>query len=335
MEATHILLGRPWQFDRKDFHDGLTNKLSFDFHGHKVILKSLSPKEVHEDQLKMKQKRENEKDKKSSKKSLLMTSKQVNKVIVSQKSIFLAMPRTLECVTDKVHSTCLDDLVKEIHDVFQDPPKYLPPLRGIEHQIDFMPGVSSPNRPAYRTNPKEDQIKIKTKRENEKANEVHDKPSHNTFSTNSILIRATPTRYPSSLSFSLPKVPTYTLYRIKNVKADFFLPPIFPNKIIPKQYFPTYFPSFPNAKSNLPISSCILLPNCKLTLFYVGVLNSWTNSLQLGEYDANQIDVINRRNGQGSKHLKFFLLVFAKDEAQAQSPSPRRPSPSPLQSKNH
>jgi len=46
--------------------------------------------------------------------------------------------------------------------------------------------------------------------------------------------------------------------------------------------------------------------------------------------DANQIDVINRRNGQDPKHLKFFLLVFAKDEAQAQSPSP-----SPLQSKNH
>ncbi|XP_068476897.1 uncharacterized protein [Phaseolus vulgaris] len=68
MEATHILLGRPWQFDRKVFHDGFTNKLSFGFHGHKVILKSLSPKEVLEDQLKMKQKRENEKDKKEFKK---------------------------------------------------------------------------------------------------------------------------------------------------------------------------------------------------------------------------------------------------------------------------
>jgi len=55
-----------------------------------------------------------------------------------------------------------------------------------------------------------------------------------------------------------------------------------------------------------------------MTLYYAGVLNSWTNSLQLGEYDENQIDVINRRNGQGPKHLKFFLLVFSKDEAQAQ-----------------
>jgi hypothetical protein len=31
----------------------------------------------------------------------------------------------------------------------------LPPLRGIEHQIDFIPEASIPNRPAYRSNPEE------------------------------------------------------------------------------------------------------------------------------------------------------------------------------------
>ena len=29
MEATHILLGRPWQYDTKAMHDGFTNKISF------------------------------------------------------------------------------------------------------------------------------------------------------------------------------------------------------------------------------------------------------------------------------------------------------------------
>ncbi|PKI70274.1 hypothetical protein CRG98_009351 [Punica granatum] len=31
----------------------------------------------------------------------------------------------------------------------------LPPVRGIEHQIDFVPGAAIPNRPAYRSNPDE------------------------------------------------------------------------------------------------------------------------------------------------------------------------------------
>ena len=34
-------------------------------------------------------------------------------------------------------------------------PDGLPPLRGIEHQIDFIPGAQIPNRPAYRSNPEE------------------------------------------------------------------------------------------------------------------------------------------------------------------------------------
>ncbi|XP_016733447.1 uncharacterized protein [Gossypium hirsutum] len=46
--------------------------------------------------------------------------------------------------------------LKEFEDVFPEHiPNGLPPIRGIEHQIDFIPGASIPNRPAYRTNPEE------------------------------------------------------------------------------------------------------------------------------------------------------------------------------------
>ncbi len=67
--------------------------------------------------------------------------------------MFIGIPRTLESelVLDNPH--CLANLVKEFEDVFQDPPKGLPPLRGIEHQIDFILDAFLPNRPAYRTNP--------------------------------------------------------------------------------------------------------------------------------------------------------------------------------------
>ena len=75
--------------------------------------------------------------------------------MLSQKNIFIAFPRALEIELALDSPSCLANLVKEFEDVFQDPPKGLPPLKGIEHQIDFIPGDSLPNRPAYRTNPTE------------------------------------------------------------------------------------------------------------------------------------------------------------------------------------
>ena len=53
MQASHILLGRPWQYDRKVQHDGLNNKYSFTHEGQKLILAPLSPQEVYADHIKM------------------------------------------------------------------------------------------------------------------------------------------------------------------------------------------------------------------------------------------------------------------------------------------
>ncbi|KAJ8764932.1 hypothetical protein K2173_010397 [Erythroxylum novogranatense] len=48
------------------------------------------------------------------------------------------------------------DIANEYSDVFPDDlHQGLPPLRGIEHQIDLIPGAAIPNRPAYRSNPAE------------------------------------------------------------------------------------------------------------------------------------------------------------------------------------
>ena len=47
-------------------------------------------------------------------------------------------------------------LLQELRDVFPSKiPPGLPPIRGIEHQIDLIPGASLPNRAAYRVNPEE------------------------------------------------------------------------------------------------------------------------------------------------------------------------------------
>ncbi|RDX61282.1 hypothetical protein CR513_60499, partial [Mucuna pruriens] len=63
MEVTHVLLGRPWQFDRKVIHDGVTIKISFVHKGNKVTLKPLTPRKVIEDQIKMEKKIEEKKRK--------------------------------------------------------------------------------------------------------------------------------------------------------------------------------------------------------------------------------------------------------------------------------
>ncbi|CAN4084978.1 unnamed protein product [Withania somnifera] len=86
MLACHVLLGRPWQFDRNVVHQGRTNKYTFVINGKKHVLAPLTPYQV-------------------------------------------LFPEEM--------------------------PSGLPPLRGIEHQIDFISGSQIPNRPAYRSNPAE------------------------------------------------------------------------------------------------------------------------------------------------------------------------------------
>ncbi|XP_027348077.1 uncharacterized protein LOC113859528 [Abrus precatorius] len=62
MEAGHLLLGRPWQFDKNVTHSGTSNKISFIHNSKKITLIPLTPKQVMEDQLKMKIKRDQEKE---------------------------------------------------------------------------------------------------------------------------------------------------------------------------------------------------------------------------------------------------------------------------------
>nr|KYP63905.1 hypothetical protein KK1_018492 [Cajanus cajan] len=51
METSHVLIGRPWQYDQKAIHNGFTNKISLTHMGKKYVLTPLSPSQVLEDQL--------------------------------------------------------------------------------------------------------------------------------------------------------------------------------------------------------------------------------------------------------------------------------------------
>ncbi|KAG7527866.1 Retrotransposon gag domain, partial [Arabidopsis suecica] len=155
MEASHILLGRPWQSDRRIMHDGFTNRYSFDFKGRKTVLVPMTPNEVYQDQVRLEQKGE------KVKKNLNFYAKagEVKQALYSKRPMLLfVFKQALTSLSDlaPVLPSEMKSLLQDYQDVFpEDNPKGLPPIRGIEHQIDFVPGASLPNRPAYRTNPVE------------------------------------------------------------------------------------------------------------------------------------------------------------------------------------
>ena len=64
MEAGHILLGRPWKFDKKEIHNGLTNEINLTDGSKKFKLVPLTPSQVIGDQVQIKLKWDEEKNRK-------------------------------------------------------------------------------------------------------------------------------------------------------------------------------------------------------------------------------------------------------------------------------
>ena len=179
MQACHILLGRPWQFDRKVQHDGYTNRHSFVHKGQNVVLKPMTPTQVAEAFDKGKVSKvsgdgegENGKKGKARGKTSQTDSPTPSSVLLASKrelvddyldgeTTLMLLCKELSLLSDELRASLpspILGLIEEYKDVFpEEIPAGLPPIRGIEHQIDLIPGASLPNRPAYRMNPQETQ----------------------------------------------------------------------------------------------------------------------------------------------------------------------------------
>jgi hypothetical protein len=162
MEACSLLLGRSWQDDIDSFHHGRSNHYSLMFKGQKIIIHTMTPEQIVTDDLA---------------RAVTTAKEQEPSPSTSDKSeIKLNAPVLLATRTDfddirDAHLPCyalvcssvlvsLDDapsldiplavanLLQEYADVFpKDLPPGLPQLRGIEHQIDFIPGASFQTAP--------------------------------------------------------------------------------------------------------------------------------------------------------------------------------------------
>ncbi|XP_042050223.1 uncharacterized protein LOC121795708, partial [Salvia splendens] len=190
MTACHVLLGRPWEFDRRAYKNGFTNEYFYMLNGLKVRLKPLLPSAVFEASQHLQKERERDREKRlveecelkkpsesgggerkikapkgehpqtrGGKECLIASKTDLGWALNNHPSVLLVVRKDLCLATNlDPYPLIVQSVLQEFEDVFpEELPSELPPMRGIEHQIDLLPGSSLPNRAAYKANPKETQ----------------------------------------------------------------------------------------------------------------------------------------------------------------------------------
>jgi hypothetical protein len=147
MDVCHVLLGRPWKFDRNAIHDGRKNTYTLQKKGRTHMLLPIEYKEPK---------------KEASSSILLMSGKELlNEVKREQEMQFVVVRKPRVFLTN----TSMDELLEEIQElldnfvdiVVDELPHSLPPIRSIRHHIDLIPGANLPNKEAYSLTPRENE----------------------------------------------------------------------------------------------------------------------------------------------------------------------------------
>ncbi|XP_074304993.1 uncharacterized protein LOC141639914, partial [Silene latifolia] len=145
MDACHHLLGRPCEFDRNTTHQGMDNTYSFKHNGKKVVLTPLPPNQRNYGSPNMPAEMNG---------VLFLSEVAMVKEIKQEQPIVVMLSKQVQKEESNEVPAEVKPLNQKYMEVFPaELPSGLPPLRGIEHHIDLVPGSVLPNRPAYRCDP--------------------------------------------------------------------------------------------------------------------------------------------------------------------------------------
>ncbi|XP_074314211.1 uncharacterized protein LOC141649420 [Silene latifolia] len=145
MDACDLLLGRPWEFDRNTTHQGKENIYSFKHEGKKVTLTPLPPNQRNYGSPNMPEEISG---------VLFLSEAAMIQEMKQEQPVFILLSKEVIEREGSEFPAEIEPLIHKFRDVFpKELPSGLPPLRGIEHHIDLVPGVVLPNRLAYRSDP--------------------------------------------------------------------------------------------------------------------------------------------------------------------------------------